>query len=862
MTPDYFATRALLLRRNRAIFVLPGQQRLPDNFIETFEINLAAVGYAVSTRLRARLQTCSAEQLTALQAWTGKVLLETVGGNRKFTPLYRRFPEDIPANTFELWCQKVLTYFMQQEDQPCLHCHRTGTTHVLNPCRHIVCDACFDGANYSACPVCSRQVDAGSAFFKQSPALRRPMENTKLQLLDLGPDLDLAARALFVSMCERKQAMSPVDNDDFLGLIRDYQLRLLAWLPAQIPVRENIALLFGTLLQVGDPALVMQAALPYINTATDVLRLVAAYSGADPALQGKEVLRQVEVAKAKTFARFQTLFQPGSYWLGQKSVGQTLSISRFKVAKLGRPLRRALLGFMEGLHPESLTEDMLRHRSYWVWLGEFLHPGEFKKRFPQVDAAFKVIRKKDPAGKPAAPFLSYYAKLEKASLSKDAGGMTRLLLQRPGELGRRFDHALRVAGADSIAVDAVLAAFEKSASRFSTPVLLTLGALLPTRAAAAQARIYWPKGRTSQAVFAPDTRPPLSAEVIARVLPAIDRELLERFGALPRFHDVVIDAALQQIVAPFNERTASRGAIQLPRGSTFSFATGKQVRLFLHWCEPEKGGARTDLDLSVGLYDARWNHMGTCSYYELSLTMKGGDTIARSAGDLTSAPFPDGASEFIDIDCALASKHGARYAVAVLNNYAGMPFGDLEHAYAGLMFRDDLRGAHFDPRTVELKFDLQGGNGIFLPLVFDMTEQKIHWLDVYSRGGFAFNNVATSNGAITTICPAMIAYFASGVRTSMYDLGLLHAAARAERVTIRDTASIVIVREVGESNPAFLARLRNRTGASGQALSLAPEMPVLALLLNGDLVLPEESSVYALKSGPSNGTMSASDLIA
>jgi hypothetical protein len=53
----------------------------------------------------------------------------------------------------------------------------------------------------------------------------------------------------------------------------------------------------------------------------------------------------------------------------------------------------------------------------------------------------------------------------------------------------------------------------------------------------------------------------------------------------------------------------------------------------------------------------------------------------------------------------------------------------------------------------------------------------LHWLDVYSTGEFEFNNVASSNSAITTICPTMIDYFASGTRTTMLDLARLHAAA-------------------------------------------------------------------------------------
>ena len=79
--------------------------------------------------------------------------------------------------------------------------------------------------------------------------------------------------------------------------------------------------------------------------------------------------------------------------------------------------------------------------------------------------------------------------------------------------------------------------------------------------------------------------------------------------------------------------------------------------------------------------------------------------------------------------------------MVVVNNYHGMPFAALDRAYAGLMVRDDDEGAHFDPRTVALKFALQGQNGVFLPMVVDIQEARIHWLDVYSTGHFELNNV-------------------------------------------------------------------------------------------------------------------------
>jgi hypothetical protein len=76
-------------------------------------------------------------------------------------------------------------------------------------------------------------------------------------------------------------------------------------------------------------------------------------------------------------------------------------------------------------------------------------------------------------------------------------------------------------------------------------------------------------------------------------------------------------------------------------------------------------------------------------------------------------------------------------------------------------------------------------NCIFMPLVFDLREQAIHWLDVQAKGQLEMNNVEMSQRAIAKICPQLMTYFGSGVRASMWDLCLLHAAARCQQVTVR-----------------------------------------------------------------------------
>lgn len=874
----YTSARDLLLVRRGLVFLSSQGSGAGDDRVRAVELELAELGYVLSHRLRARVAASTLDELVAWRAWILGRLAAALGADRRHEPLFRSFPKGIPADTAALWWRKVLTHYLQDEGQPCLFCGRAGATHVLSPCRHVVCEHCWDGASYSACPVCEHHVDRSSPFFKPSEEDRAiaGAEAIIFKRLDLGDDLEAESRAVFTSICERKQALSPDDRDALDVLLRHFGTRALAWLPESIPVRENVALVFGTLFRSCNPDEVLPAARRYMTTATDVLRFLAVYSGADASLQRQLAYKKVQLSTPegqplppKTWWQKIAIrlgFRPYSGQPGH-SYSVPVQVNRFKMARLSRPLRRALLGVLEGIPADRLTEDMLRHRSYWVWAGELLHPHEYAARYPNVAVAFAAVRKKDPSGKKAPRFRGFYSKVESAVAAKDAMALTALLAERPGELARRFDLALRIAGADGSARAKVVKRFSAKVPAFSTPVLLTLRSLLPTRTAPAKRRLFWPKGQVAKGVSKADSRAVLPPSAVTAALPPIDAELLARFAKKPSFQEALVDEALRSILVPFNERTASRSAVTLPRGSRVKVPGSKALRLFLHWCEPETGGESTDLDLSVGFYDGAWKHTGVCSYYQLQLPGKEG-VVAQSAGDLRDAPFPDGASEFVDVhrDQALASGH--RWAVMVVNAYSGMPFDRLERAFAGVMLRDDLGGAHFDPRTVELKFSLAGANGVFLPLVLDLRESTLHWLDVHSQGQLAFNNVASSNADITRICPEMIDYFGSGVRPSMLDLALLHAAARAGRVFLRPEGAAasdpvkLFVRRPGEPVPAFHQRLVRGEADEPRARPPRPDgPPLLALLHRGDVELPEGSTAYALFRERVTPSLAAADLL-
>lgn len=863
MTPSAPVLDVLLTRRG-LLYPRSSGPPLPRSLVLAVGLELAALGYVMSARLEERLGRCTVEELSSLRTWARACLLAQVGGDQKHEPLFRRFPEGVPADTEALWWSKVLVHFCQAEDQPCLFCGRVGTTHVLDPCRHVVCGRCYDGSNYSACPVCEHQVDRSSPFFLPSPPRTAQPERLRFRLLDLGEDARADAKALFLALAARSQALSPADRDVLRALILAHRGEILSWIPAEIPVRENVALIFGTLFSAIDPPEVLPVARRFMTTATDVLRFIAVVSGTDGSLVAQTVYRQVsrEDHSVPFWQKIAKLLGAPEPSPRLRTVSVPVQVKRFKTAKLPRALRRALLEILDGIEPDRLIEDMLRHRSYWVWVGEFLHPHEYQRRYPTAARAFRVVRKKDSEGVAAPRFEGTYARFEAAVGAKDAEAALAVFAGRPGEIARRLDHLLRLSQSGA-ARQAVSEAFRAKLPALATPLLLTLHSHLPRRSTAAPVRVYWPKTAVALGVSAPDQRPPLEPGIVEPLVQAIAAELIGRFARKPAFDWAVLDAGLRSIIVPFNERTASRSAITLPRGSRLEVPEGKLVRLFLHWCQPEENATSTDLDLSVAFYDESWRYLGLCSYSQLKWTGEDGSLLAQSAGDLRNAPWPDGATELIDLHTGPAREAGARYAVMVINAYSGMPFSQLARGFAGVMLRDHAEGLHFDPRTVELRFSLQGEHGIYLPLVLDLQTRDLHWLDVHAKGMLEMNNVASSKKAIATVCPALMRYFGSGVRASLFELGALHAAARCRRIFVRAEDGIhAYLRRPEESGPAFFRRIC--AGHADEPRARLPQgepPPGLAVLLRGDLALPAESGVYALIPSQSLPNLSASDLL-
>src|SRR5262245_39772690 len=172
----------------------------------------------------------------------------------------------------------MFAVLLQLPDQPCALCGEDRTVSPVSPCGHLVCQNCWAGADYSACPICHRRIDPADPF---GPPARPPPDPSnvpppveKLRLLVATDDPVTDGTELLHDLLARQTPLAPQDRKDVLALL-DVLADAPAWLPEVIPVRESRALVTARHPDLLDA---------YADTATDVRRFLCVVRGGAPGL--------------------------------------------------------------------------------------------------------------------------------------------------------------------------------------------------------------------------------------------------------------------------------------------------------------------------------------------------------------------------------------------------------------------------------------------------------------------------------------------------------------------------------------------------------------------------------------------------
>lgn len=159
---------------------------------------------------------------------------------------------------------------------------------------------------------------------------------------------------------------------------------------------------------------------------------------------------------------------------------------------------------------------------------------------------------------------------------------------------------------------------------------------------------------------------------------------------------------------------------------------GSTLRMFVHWFNSEN--SQVDIDLGMALLDENFEPLDVWSYdnvYSGYYGRHGVNDIVTFSGDITNAPYPDGASEFYDVDMVgfKAKYPTGRYLVMSLTVYSGGRIDTIGH-FAGVMRRGKTQsGEVFDARTVMSGSRSGVKSRLALPLAVDIDTAELIWLD-------------------------------------------------------------------------------------------------------------------------------------
>ncbi|MEO3773390.1 TerD family protein [Micromonospora sp. B9E7] len=326
-------------------------------------------------------------------------------------------------------------------------------------------------------------------------------------------------------------------------------------------------------------------------------------------------------------------------------------------------------------------------------------------------------------------------------------------------------------------------------------------------------RVFFPRGSVVTTWTEPERRPTLPTAAITGVRELVDDELTTRAARLGRFDVAVLDAALAEVPAPMRERAASTQLAGWPRGSVRALPDAEVLRLFLHWEEPD--ATRVDLDLSCVFFDQDWQRVGHCDFTQLRFA----DDGAIHSGDLTSAPAPLGATEYLDLRLTRLVEHGVHYAAPTLLSYNAVPFESLAEAIAGVMLplRD---GEQFDGSRVAQRFDLRGNARLLLPMVVDLRTRRLLWTDLTLNGRGGNHSVGRHCDQLARAAADQWEHFLGGHRPTILDLLAWHAAGRADRILVGHAdrtytevpADLAAIRAVVAADTGEMRELPDLTG--------------------------------------------------
>lgn len=519
--------------------------------------------------------------------------------------------------------------------------------------------------------------------------------------------------SIFTDLVSLNTSLRPQDMEIINWFVTNKQPLIF---PTSIPFKETLCTLASFGLE-GLP----------IKTTTDVLRICVSLSGGDISLP--------KVPKKSIKTRY-------------GKVSDNPLRSRFKFKKFSRKERRYILGLLEKTNCDP--KEMVLRDQRWIRLGEILHPGEFKTKYPKAFKAFDQIRNNK--------IKSWFGLLNVEMNKSLEDGLT-FLSQKPGEFARRLDSLIRNNTKDS---DLILTYFKSVADKISNKVLFELLNHFEKRMDKNSNRSIMVKGSRSKTIL--KTLEPLSSDIVDNIKHTIHNVLEYKFSQLEPLGKCFIDEELKKIPLPSNLRSVSFSTKPLIRGQRVSFGNTetKVIRPFVHWLDHE---GREDLDLSC-------TFVGTDRTEILNYTNLRVEGSVHS-GDVRHRIGP--CAEYIDIDINSALEAGFEYVAIDVRNFNGRSLKSVESVF-GIMEREKPQAnSIWLPETITNAYHLTSESKDTMICILDLKTKEYVMVDA-DAGGF---RSAVWGG---TVVLDLIKIYTEDPKFSVYDLIMLHVNSRGELV--------------------------------------------------------------------------------
>lgn len=725
----------IFIRRKNKLYIESGKaQEVTIAHIGALLKNLEPLGYLLSNEIIERLMTISLTELGIFERKIVKDLEKLLGADVKYQPMYPNFPRQVmELSEAQLYFNAILHYY----------------------------------SNGTIFPVYKIEERKKLEEYR--------IQTIKLKQITLGTKEEFAQ--IMLDLMNSKSSISETDKEDLRWFLT-YEEEIENYLPNDFFLHENKAFVCAVLLErisqtserpienkrkiakknllekeIQNEEKIQRLLLKYLHTATDVLRLACAVSNGD-----------ISLAKPCMFR------------------------------KINRKERRIFLNLLNQCN--GIEEDMKRYKERWIRLGERLHPGEYKG-YKKARRAFEKLRNHKT-------ILTFSGQIEKYLREKELEKIISLCQSRPGEFARRLDELLR----NFDEKEQIIKAFKEVSGQIATPVLLQVRAHFAARnQEKKEFRVFFPKGMTAKAYVIKNNMKKMDEVYCKKIVGICNQALLSAYSELEPLGKVYINTELCNYLVPFSQRSAQRALKTIVRGSRIAINQETNIiRSFIYWREKEE---RVDIDLSAVILSKNWNWLDHISFTRL----KSEKIKACHSGDIVSAP--NGASEFIDIDLNTAIASGARYIVFTVNSYTEQKFFELPECFMGYMEREKLgktdRNGNciemgsklaienpknyqkiqqeiYEPKTVKNKIDLTANTQICIPMLIDLKEHCIVWMDMALKKTPNFNCVENNEKGIVALCKALVN---SKDKTNLFDLLLLHAAARGQYIIKKEEADLI-----------------------------------------------------------------------